>query len=128
MVINLLAYGLIIRSLTLVDIRACFDLYHQAVKVRKDGKTETLNLVYEPEMYEDTEGELKTDTEGDIREESEKKAYSEFVLTLSDVVDSPDVVRDGHPVEDKVAHLSEAYAADVKHYSRATICYCVLFR
>ncbi len=50
----------------MVDICACMDLYHQTVKMRKDDKTETLNLVYESEMYEDTEDELTTDTESDI--------------------------------------------------------------
>ena len=59
-------YGLIIASLTLVDICACIDLYHQTVKVSKEEKTETLNLFYEPEMSEDTEDELTVDTESDI--------------------------------------------------------------
>ena len=66
MVIKLLTYDLIIGSPTLVDTCACMDLCHQTVKVRKNGKTETLNLVYEPEINEDTEDELTTDTESDI--------------------------------------------------------------
>ena len=115
MVIKSLPYHLIIGSPTLVDMCACIDLYHQKVKVRKDGKTETVNLVYEPEMYEDTDDELTTDTESDIGEESDKDEYSAFLLTLSDVVDSPDVEKYVDPVEDKVAHLSEEYAAEVKH-------------
>ncbi len=63
MVTKLLSYDLIVRSPTLVDMCACIDLYHKTVKVRKDGQTETLNLVYEPEMYEDTEDELTTERE-----------------------------------------------------------------
>ncbi len=114
MVIKSLPYDLIIGSPTLVEMCACIDLYHQTVKVRKDGKTETLNLVYEPEMYEDTDEELTTDTESDIGEESEKDEYSAFVLTFYDVADSSDVGKDVDPVEDKVAHLSDEYTAEVK--------------
>ncbi len=66
MVIKLLTYDLIIGSPTSVDKCACIDLYHQTVTVRKNGKTETLKFVYEPEMYEETEDELTTDTESDI--------------------------------------------------------------
>ncbi len=66
MVIKSLPYDLTIGCPKLVYICACIDLYHQTVKVRKDGQTETLNLVYEQEIYEDTEDELNTDKESDI--------------------------------------------------------------
>ncbi len=88
-VIKSLRYELIIVSSTLVDMCDCIDLYHQTVKVRKDEKMETLNLVYEPEMYEDTEDELTTDTESDIGEDSAKHEYGASVLSLSDVTESP---------------------------------------
>ena len=68
MLIKSFPYDVIIGSPILVDMCACIDLYHQTVKVRKDGTTETLNLVYEAEMYEDTEDELTTDTKSDIGE------------------------------------------------------------
>ncbi len=89
MVIKPLPYDLIIGSPTLVDMCACIDLYPQKIKVRNDEKAETMNFVYEPEMYEDTEDKLTMDTESDIAEESGKDEYSAFVLTLSDVTESP---------------------------------------
>ncbi len=99
---------------------ACIDLYHQTVKVRKDEKIETLNLVYEPEMYEDTEDELTTDTESDIGVESDKDEYSAFVLTLSDITEASCIEKDVDQVEGKVAHLSGEYAAEVCIRSRVT--------
>ncbi len=83
--------------------------------MRKDEKTENLNFVYEPEMYEDTERELTTNTESDIGEESDKDEYSSFVLTLSDVSESPFVEKDVDQVKEKVAQVSIEYAAEVKH-------------
>ena len=89
MVIKSLPYDSIIESPKLVDMCASIDLYHQTVKVKKDDKTETLNLFYEPETYEDTEDELTTDTESDIGEDSAKHEYGASVLSLSDVTESP---------------------------------------
>ncbi len=115
MVIKPLPYDLIIESPTLVDMCACMDLYHQTIEVRKDGKAETLNLVYQPEMYEDAKDELTTGTENDIGEESDKDEYSALVLTLSAVAESPMTEKNVDPVEEEVSHLSEKYAAAVRH-------------
>ncbi len=115
MVIKSLPYDLNLGSPPLVDMCPCIDLYHQTAKVRKDGQTETLNPVYEPEMYEDTEDELTTDTESDRGEESDKDEYSAFVITLSDVSESPAVEKSVDTIDEKIAHLSEEYTAEVRH-------------
>ena len=84
MVTNSLPYELIIGSPTLVDMCARINLYHQTVKVRKHRKTETLNLVNGPEMYQETEDELTRATESNIGEESDREEYSAFVTTFSE--------------------------------------------
>ena len=66
-------------------------------------------------MYEDTDDGLTTGTESDIREESDKDEYSAFIFTLSDVVVSQDVQQGVDPVDEKVVHISEEYAAEMKH-------------
>ncbi len=81
-------------------------MYHQTDKVRKDGEEETLKLVNEPEMYENTEEELTPDTESDIGEESGKDEYCAFVLTLSDLTESPMTEKNVYTVEEKSLHIS----------------------
>ena len=49
LVIASVPYDLIIGAPKLVEMRACIDMYHQTVTIRNYGKTEVLNLVYEPE-------------------------------------------------------------------------------
>ncbi len=84
------------------------------MRVRKMGK-ETLNQYNEPELWEDTEDELTTDTESDIGEESGKSDYSAFILTL-DEESTPSIEKtEEDPVEEKVSHLSDEYAAEIKH-------------
>ncbi len=66
-------------------------------------------------MYKVKEEELTTDKESDIGEGSNKYQYSALILTLRDVTESLFVEKDVNQVEEKVAHLSEEYAAEVKH-------------
>ena len=49
LVITSVPYHLIIGALTLIEMRACIDMYHQTVMIRNHGKTEVLNLVHELE-------------------------------------------------------------------------------
>ncbi len=83
--------------------------------MKEDEKTETLNLVYELEMYEDNEDELTTEAESDIGEETDKAEYSAFVPILSVIPESQFVEKRVDQVEEKLEHLSEEYAAAVKH-------------
>ena len=73
LVIASVPYDLIFGASTLVEMRACTDMYHQTVSVRNHGKTEVLNLVYEPETWDGSDDELKTESESDIREDSIKE-------------------------------------------------------
>ena len=82
--------------------------------IRNHGKTKVLNLVYEPETWEGSDDELTTESESDIGEDSDERDYSAFVVTLK---------KDQVPIaeaeeidftEEKVAHLTEEYAADIK--------------
>ena len=50
--------------------------------IRNHGKTEVLNLVYEPETWDGSHDELTTESESEIGEDSDKGNYSVFVLTL----------------------------------------------
>ena len=54
------------------------------VKIRSHGKTEVLNLVYRPEMWDGSHDELTTESESDIGEDLDKGDYSAFVLTLKE--------------------------------------------
>lgn len=41
-------------------------MYRKTVTIRKEGKLETLNLVYEPEIWEGTDVEFTTDSDDEI--------------------------------------------------------------
>ena len=76
LVIASVPYDLIIGAQTLVEMRACIDIYHQTVTIRNHGKKEVLNLVYEPETWDGSDDELITESESDIGEDSDKEDYS----------------------------------------------------
>ena len=59
-------------------------MHHQMVTIRNHGKTEVLNLVYEPETWDESDEGLTNKSESDIGEDSEKRDYSAFVLTLKE--------------------------------------------
>ena len=65
MVIEAVPYDLIIGTPALVQIPARIDMYSQTVQVRKDRKIQVLNLVHEPEVFDDTDDELTTDTDSE---------------------------------------------------------------
>ena len=73
LVIASVPYDLTIGAPTLVEMRACTDMYHQTVLIRNHGKTEVLNLVYEPVTWDGSNDELKTKSESDIGEDSIKE-------------------------------------------------------
>ncbi len=77
-------YNLIIDTLTLGQIRARIDRCSPKVQVMKYGNDEVLNLIYEPEVFDDTDDELTTDTESetDVGEVSDKDEFSGLVMTL----------------------------------------------
>ena len=66
-------YCLIIGAPRFVEMRACIDRYHQTASIR--------NLVYEPEIWDGSDNELRTESENDIRKDSDREDYSAFVLT-----------------------------------------------
>ena len=47
----------------LVQLRTRIDMSHQTVKVRKDGKTKTLNPDYDPGVGGDTKDDFTSDSE-----------------------------------------------------------------
>ncbi len=84
MVIESVPYDLIIGTPALVQIRARIDMYSQTEQVRKNVKTEVLNLVYEPGVFDDTDDELtkESESETDPGEFSDKDEFSGFLMTL----------------------------------------------
>lgn len=54
------------------------------VTVRNVGKTEVLNLTYEPETWYGSDTELKTDSENGVGEDLSTEDCSEFVLALGE--------------------------------------------
>ncbi len=62
---------------TLTKIRARIDRYSQTVQVMKDRKAEVLNLVSEPELFDDANCELTADNESE-RDEGELSDNDEF--------------------------------------------------
>ena len=84
LVIASVPYDLTVGAPTLVEMRAWIDMYHQTVTIRNHGKTEVLNLVYEPETSDGWYGELETESESNIGEDLDKADYSTFVLTLKE--------------------------------------------
>ena len=71
LVIASVPYDLIIGASNLVEMRACIDMYHQTVTIGNHGKTEVLNLIYEPETWYGSDDELTTESESDIGEDSD---------------------------------------------------------
>ena len=107
-------FDLIIGALTLVETHAFADVYQQTVTIRNRGKTEVLNLVYEPETWDGSDDELTTESESDIGEDLDKGDYSAFVLTLKEDKFPGTEIEEIDITGEKVSHLSEKYAADVK--------------
>lgn len=68
-----ISYDLIIGDATQICMRMKIDKYKSAVKVRRDGVTESLNLEYEPEIGDETEDDFtsETDTEAVIGGDSD---------------------------------------------------------
>ncbi len=62
-------------------------MYSLTEHVRKDGKAEVLNLVYEPEVFDDTDDELMTETESetDAGEVPDNDEFSGFVVPLDPI-------------------------------------------
>ncbi len=117
MVIEFVSYNLIIGTPALVRIRARIDMNSQTVQVRKDGKSEVLNLVYKPEMLDDTDDDMTTDTESetDAGDFSEKDEFSGFVMILDATKESENELEEAELVRQKVEQLRREYAAEVKH-------------
>ena len=57
---------------------------HQTITIRSHGKTEVLNLEYEPEMWNGLDGELTTESESGTSEDSDKGNYCALILTLTE--------------------------------------------
>ena len=58
---------------------------------------------------------MAADTVSKITEESVQDKYNAFVRTLIQMNGSPYIEEECDPVEQKVAHLSNEYATEVKH-------------
>ena len=103
-VLESVPYDLIIVTPALVQIRSRIDMYSQIVQVRKDGKTEVLNLVYEPKVFYDTDDELTTDTESetDGGEVSDKDEFSGFLMTLDATKEAKNEPEEAEFVRQKV--------------------------
>ena len=114
LVIILVPYGLIIGEPTLVGMRECIDMYQQTVAIKNHGKTEVLNLVYEPETWVESDDELTTESESDIGEDSDEGDYRAFVLTLKEDRFLINEVVEIDVTQEKVSHLSEEFAANIK--------------
>ena len=82
--------------------------------IRNHGKPEVFNLVYEPETWDGSGDELTDESGSDIGEDSGKGHYSAFVLTLKEDRFPITEIEEIDVAEEKVSHLSEEYAADIK--------------
>ncbi len=111
-------YDLIIDTPALVHIRARIDIYSRTLQVSKDGKTEVLNLVYEPELFGDADDELTTDTESEIDagEVSDKDEFSGFLMTLDATKEAENEPEEADLVRKTVEHLR-----GVRHRSQASV-------
>ncbi len=74
-----------------------------------------LNLVYEPEVFDDSDDELTTESETDVVEVSDNYEFSGFVMTLDATKETKNEPEEAELVRQKVKHLREEYAAEVKH-------------
>ena len=73
-----------------------------------------MNLLYEPETWDGSDPELTTKSESDIGEDSNKGDYSAFVLSLKGDRFPSTEVKEIDLTEEKVSHLLEEYATDIK--------------
>ena len=94
-------------------MRASIDTHHQTVTIRNRGKTEVLNLVYEPETWKESDNELKTEFESGMWEDSHTWYYSAFVLTLKEERPPIVEVEKIDVSQEKISHLPEEYAEDI---------------
>ena len=100
-------HDLIIGTPALVQLRARIDMYSQTVHVRKDGKTEVLNLVSESEIFNDTDDELTADTEreNEAGEVWDKDEFRGFVMTLDASKEAKNEAEEVELFRQKVEHL-----------------------
>lgn len=54
---------MIIGAPILDDMHSRIHVYHQTFPIKKNGKPEALNIVYEPETWDGSDNELMTDSE-----------------------------------------------------------------
>ena len=95
-------------------------MYHQTVTIRNRGKTEVLNLVYEPETWDGSDDDLTTESESDFGQNSDKGDCIAFVLTSKEDRFPSTEIEEIEATEEKVSHLSEECAADSNSCSRVT--------
>ena len=107
-------YDLIIGTPTLVEMRACIDMYHETVTIRNNATTEELNLMYEPETWDGSDDELTTESERDIGEDSDKGYCCAFVLTLKEDRFTITEVEEIDVTQENISHLPEEYLVDIK--------------
>ena len=70
--------------------------------------------MYEPETWDGSDEELTTQSESTISDDSDKRDYSAFVLTLKEYRFPITEIEEIDVTEEKVSHLPEKYAADIK--------------
>ena len=116
MVVDSVPYDLIIGAPTLVKLCTRIDLYHQTVKLRHNGQSETLNLEYEPEIGDDTNDDFtsESETEEDIGEDSETGDLAGLVLTINESDNQLGELSKTDLTEEKLAHLDSHYASKLR--------------
>ena len=112
LVMDSVPFDLIISDPTQIKLRMKIDKYHSTVKVKMNGKSDTLNLQYEPDIGDNTDDDFTSDSESeeDIGEDTDNEDYVGLVLTISEKNDGTVSERDGDMMAQKLSHLEPEYS------------------
>ena len=113
LVMESVPFDLIISDPTQIKLRMKIDKYHSTVKVKMNGKSDTLNLQYEPDVGNNTDDDFTsgTSSEEDIGEESDHEEYAGLVLTVSERHSSAADSSEGKDMmTQKLSHLEPEYS------------------
>ena len=112
LVMESVPFDLIISDPTQIKLRMKIDKYHSTVKVKMNGKTDTLNLQYEPDVGDNTDDDFTSDSDShdDIGEDSDPGDYAGLVLTVNEK--TVNAIGDGKEdlMTQKLSHLGPEYS------------------
>lgn len=107
-------------DLVIGQIQTKINMYHQTVKVKKDGVSETLNLEYEPNVGDDTEDDFINDssTEVDGGEDPDPEDFAGLVFAIEEKGERAVATNDREVVEEKFGNLSDGNREGCKRLFR----------